>query len=277
VNLASLLTAIHCKESFLCIGLDTDYDKIPSFLRKEKDPIWAFNKLIIEATEALSIAYKFNLAFYEVRGASGWKTLEKTLELIPAHILTIADGKRGDIQNTSQLYAKTFFETFQFDAVTVNPYMGKDAILPFLAYPQKWVFILALTSNQGAEDFQHCLVGDNTPLYQYVIQTAQYWPSSGVIGFVVGATYPEALERLRARLPDTFFLVPGIGAQGGELSRVCKLGPRVIMNISRSILYAGQDKRFAEAAHKAALDAVMQMRQYYNFQAASPPRQNVQQ
>lgn len=269
MNLASLLTAIHYKESFLCIGLDTDYDKIPTFLRKEKDPIGAFNKLIIEATEELAIAYKFNLAFYEVLGSSGWKTLEKTLELIPAHILTIADAKRGDIENTSRLYAKTFFETFQFDALTVNPYMGKDAILPYLAYPQKWVFILALTSNQGAKDFQYCLVGDNTPLYQYVIQTAQHWPTKGVIGFVVGATQAEALERLRARFPDTFFLVPGIGAQGGELSRICKLGPNLIINMSRSILYAGQDTRFAEDAHKAALDTVMQMRQYYNFK--TPP------
>ncbi|MCS6904057.1 MAG: orotidine-5'-phosphate decarboxylase [Bacteroidia bacterium] len=265
MNEAALLTAIYTKRSFLCIGLDTEYEKIPSFLHKERDPIFSFNKSIIEATASLAVAYKLNLAFYEVLGIAGWKTLEKTLEIIPSNILIIADAKRGDIQNTSRLYAKTFFETFHFDAITVNPYMGKDSLIPYFSYPEKWVFVLALTSNSGAQDFQHCVVADDIPLFEYVMQTIALMPKKAEIGFVVGATYPEILLRLRKRFNNTFFLVPGIGAQGGNLSQACKAGPKILLSASRSVLYASNDHHFAEGAYQAAFEMVAEMQKNFDF------------
>lgn len=266
MNPTALLNAIYTKRSFLCVGLDTEYQKIPSFLHKEKDPVFLFNKSIIEATAPLAIAYKFNLAFYEVLGAAGFKTLEKTLQIIPSEIMTIADAKRGDIENTARLYAKAFFETFEFDAITVNPYMGKDTLVPYFSYPQKWVFVLALTSNPGAQDFQHCLVGQGLSLFEYVMQSVEGMSKKAEVGFVVGAGYPQILYKLRQRFPMSFFLVPGLGVQGGDISQVCKIGPRLILSASRSILYAASNGRFVEESYKAALGMVAEMRSNFDFE-----------
>ena len=245
------------KQSFLCIGLDTDLRRIPSHLHYSKDPIFEFNRQIIEATADYAVAYKPNIAFYEAAGPAGWDSLYKTMEIIPDDIFTIADAKRGDIGNTSDMYARAFFEQMNFDAVTVAPYMGRDSVMPFLQYKDKWVFLLALTSNSGAEDFQW-FQQDGTPLYEKVIRTSQEWDSEspGHLGYVTGATRPEYLGDIRKMAPTAFYLVPGVGAQGGSLSAVCEMGLNdqvgLLVNSSRGIIYAGDGEDFADqAANKA--------------------------
>lgn len=256
---------IKAKQSLLCVGLDTDIEKIPAHLQSCKDPIFEFNKAIIEATADLAVAYKINLAFYEQLGRAGWESLEKTLELIPPSIFTIADAKRGDIGNTSRMYAKAFFETMSFDSITVAPYMGEDSVKPFLEYEDKYVFLLALTSNQGAKDFQW--YGEE-PLYKKVITTATEWAKDmpGKLGFVVGATKTEYIEEVRTLSPDSVLLVPGVGAQGGDLQGVCVKGVnpqgKALINASRSIIYAGGGEDFAEKAREEALKMKNDINQY---------------
>lgn len=252
------------KKSFLCIGLDTDPDLIPEHLLEEDDPVYAFNKEIIEATADLCIAFKPNTAFYEINGAAGWETLQKTIAYIPSDIFVIADAKRADIGNTSDRYAKAFFESMDADAITLHPYMGHDSIQPFLKYDEKWAVILALTSNQGSKDFQSLETGpDGGKLYEKVLETTKNWAGPDKIMYVVGATHPEAFGRIRAIIPEHFLLVPGIGAQGGSLAEVVKFGANssvgLIVNASRSILYASKGKDFAEAARAEALKIQQEM------------------
>jgi orotidine-5'-phosphate decarboxylase len=257
------------KQSFLCVGLDTDLSRIPSHLLKTEDPVFEFNRQIIEATHDYAVAYKPNLAFYEALGPKGWESLARTLEIIPDNIFVIADAKRGDIGNTSRLYAKTFFETFNFDAVTIAPYMGKDSVAPFLEFEDKWVFLLALTSNAGSQDFQYH-EDDGVPLYQSVLQKAQIWEKEypGHLGFVVGATRAESLQEVRSIAPESFLLVPGVGAQGGDLHSVCRYGKTdlggLFINSSRGIIYAGGDsKDFAQKAGTAAQKLQQEMANYF--------------
>lgn len=251
-----LVRNILAKQSFLCIGLDTDLECLPPHLLKFDDPVFEFNKQIIEATHDLCVAYKPNLAFYEANGLAGWKSLEKTLTQIPENVFTIADAKRGDIGNTSSLYARAFFKTMNFDAITVAPYMGKDSVAPFLAFDQKWVILLALTSNEGSEDFQFLKLSDNSLLHENVLSKAQQWATPEQLMFVIGATHPEKLREIRQLVPQHFFLVPGIGAQGGSLDAVCEFGMNeevgLLVNSSRGIIYASSGEDFAEAARKEA-------------------------
>lgn len=255
------------KKSFLCVGLDSDIRKIPTFLHDYSDPIFEFNKRIIEATLPYTVAYKINTAFYECMGVTGWLTMEKTLKLIPDNVMVIADAKRADIGNTSQMYAKTFFETFDFDAVTVAPYMGEDSVKPFLQYENKWVFLLALTSNSGANDFQWMSDG-NEKLYEKVLRTSQKWAESspGNLGYVVGATRAEALTEIRQIIPNSLLLVPGVGAQGGDLHGVCQNGATsnggLLINASRAIIYAGNGEDFAEKARLEAEKLQAEMAKY---------------
>ena len=246
-----LYQAILDKKSFLCVGLDTDINKIPKHLLNEEEPIFAFNKAIIDATKDYCVSYKINTAFYESMGIDGWKAMEKTLNYIPSDIFTIADAKRGDIGNTSQMYAKAFFENMDFDSVTVAPYMGEDSVRPFWAYEGKWVILLGLTSNKGSNDFQH-LKDENGPLHQQVMTKANTWGDSENLMFVVGATHPEMFKSIREYAPDNFLLVPGIGAQGGDLEGVVKNGMNdhcgLLINSSRGIIYAGDGEDFAEKA-----------------------------
>lgn len=258
----NLFEIIKKKRSFLCIGLDTDINKIPKHLLDFEDPIFEFNKAIIDATHDLAIAYKPNIAFYESLGPDGWKSLGKTVEHIrntTKDIFIIADAKRGDIGNTSAMYARTFFKTYDFDAVTVAPYMGEDSISPFLAFEDKWSIILALTSNQGASDFQYLedkTTGDR--LFETVLSKAQKWASKDQIMFVVGATKAKALTEIRKIAPNHFLLVPGVGAQGGSLQEVAKYGMNqqcgLLVNSSRGIIYASTDADFAEVARSSALE-----------------------
>ena len=249
-----LISEIHKKQSFLCIGLDVDLNKIPKHLLKEEDPIFAFNKAIIDATHHLAVAYKPNTAFYEAYGIKGWKSLEKTIIYLNKNypeIFTIADAKRGDIGNTSTMYAKAFFEDLGFDSVTVAPYMGKDSIEPFLSFEKKHTIMLALTSNEGAFDFQTQKV-DNTELYKKVLETSKHWKNSSNLMYVVGATKAEYFKEIRKIVPDSFLLVPGVGAQGGNLQDVCKYGMNkdigLLINSSRGIIYASNNSDFANAA-----------------------------
>lgn len=257
MNRAELYANIRKKKSYLCIGLDTDPLKIPAILKNDPDPVFSFNKAIIEATSDLCVAYKPNLAFYESSGAAGWLTLEKTLEIIPDDIFTIADAKRGDIGNTSTLYARAFFEKMKFDSVTVAPYMGRDSVHPFLAFPGKWAIVLALTSNEGAMDFQTSKLAEGGMVYEKVLRTVAGWGTSENIMFVVGATRAEEFEHIRKIIPDHFLLVPGIGAQGGDLKSVSKYGMNdhcgLLVNSSRQIIYASSGSDFAEKARAAAL------------------------
>ena len=240
-----IINQIKLKNSFLCIGLDADLTKIPTHLLKEKDPIFEFNKQIIDATHDLCIAYKPNLAFYEVYGSKGWESLQKTIEYIPKELFTIADAKRGDIGNTSSMYAKAFFENLKFDSVTVAPYMGADSVVPFLEFKNKWVILLALTSNKGADDFQF-FEGNGEKLFEKVLKQSKKWGNENNLMYVVGATRPEMFTEIRKLVPDSFLLVPGVGAQGGELSEVCKYGMNkdcgLLINSSRGIIYAGAIK-----------------------------------
>lgn len=252
------------KKSYLCVGLDTDPHKIPPHLANEKDPVFAFNRAIIDATADLAVAYKPNIAFYEAQGPRGWESLQRTLAYIPADCFTIADAKRGDIGNTSNLYARTFFDPeaagLNFDSVTVAPYMGRDSVTPFLEYEGKWVILLALTSNLGSADFQRRRVSsessDEQPLFEIVIKTAQTWANSEQLMFVVGATQADELGRIRELAPDNFLLVPGVGAQGGSLADVSRRGLTaaggLLVNASRSILYASSGTDFADRARAEA-------------------------
>tara|TARA_B110000908_G_scaffold150856_1_gene185181 strand:+ start:206 stop:1006 length:801 start_codon:yes stop_codon:yes gene_type:complete len=261
-----LVEQIFKKRTFLCVGLDTDLSKIPSFLLKYNDPIFEFNKRIIDATKDLCVAYKPNIAFYESLGSKGWDSLQKTIDYIPDDIFTIADAKRGDIGNTSRMYAKTFFETYNFDSVTIAPYMGADSVTPFLEFKDKWAIILALTSNESSQDFQ--FVKENgTFLYEKVISKSLTWGNEENIMFVTGATHPEKFKELRVLAPNSFFLVPGIGAQGGDLDAVVKFGRNkdmgLLINSSRGIIYAGNDFDFDIKARDKALELKQQMENYF--------------
>ncbi len=260
-----LIEQIQKKKSFLCIGLDVDLAKIPQHLLKEEDPIFEFNKAIIDATHHLCVAYKPNTAFYEAYGLKGWKSLEKTINYLNEthpEIFTIADAKRGDIGNTSTMYAKAFFEDLAFNSVTVAPYMGRDSVEPFLAFDNKHTILLALTSNKGAFDFQTKTV-EGRELYKQVLETSKTWKNSNNLMYVVGATKAEFLGDIRKIIPDSFLLVPGVGAQGGNLQDVCKHGMNkdvgLLVNSSRGIIYASNKLDFAEAAAKNALELQQQM------------------
>ncbi|RLK06791.1 orotidine-5'-phosphate decarboxylase [Tenacibaculum discolor] len=260
-----LVSEIQKKKSFLCIGLDVDLDKIPAHLLQEEDPIFAFNKAIIDATHHLCVAYKPNTAFYEAYGIKGWKSLKRTINYLNEkhpEIFTIADAKRGDIGNTSTMYAKAFFEDLAFDSVTVAPYMGKDSVEPFLAFKDKHTIMLALTSNQGASDFQTKTV-DGKELYKQVIETSKSWKNSQNLMYVVGATKAEYLADIRKIIPESFLLVPGVGAQGGSLEEVCKYGMTdtvgLLINSSRGIIYASNGNDFAKAAATKAGELQKQM------------------
>ena len=266
-----LTDQIKKKKSFLCIGLDVDLEKIPAHLLKEEDPIFAFNKAIIDATHHLCVAYKPNTAFYEAYGLKGWEALSKTIAYLNENypeLFTIADAKRGDIGNTSTMYAKAFFEDLEFDSVTVAPYMGKDSIEPFLAFKGKHTIMLGLTSNTGAFDFQTKTV-EGKPLYQQVLETSKSWQHAENLMYVVGATKAEYFADIRKIIPNSFLLVPGVGAQGGNLQDVCKYGMTdnvgLLINSSRGIIYASSNKDFAEAAAHKAKALQSQMKDILSF------------
>lgn len=273
MNKHQLIELIRKKKSYLCIGLDSDIDKIPDHLLENEDPVFAFNKRIIDATIEYAVAYKPNLAFYESRGLKGWQSFERTVNYLhkfAGQVFTIADAKRGDIGNTSKQYAKAFFDTLPFNAVTVAPYMGEDSVKPFLSFPDKWVILLALTSNAGANDFQLSYVGtDNefenpeaqvqhvkTKLFERVMMKSMQWANDESIMFVVGATKAELLQGIREIAPDHFLLVPGVGAQGGSLEAVSQFGMNkdcgLLVNASRSIIFASKDTDFAQKAKQEA-------------------------
>ena len=265
MNKKDIINQIRAKKSFLCVGLDTDIKKIPQHLLKEDDPVFAFNKAIIDATAKYAVAYKPNTAFYEVYGAKGWQSLEKTINYIKENypeMFVIADAKRGDIGNTSANYARAFFETLNADAITVAPYMGVDSVEPFLGFEGKWVILLALTSNKGSKDFQY-LNADGKELYKNVLLKSQEWAGSDKMMYVVGATHPEELGEIRKMMPDSFLLVPGVGAQGGDLQAVAKYGLNkdcgLIVNSSRGIIYASNGEDFAERAAEEAEKLQKQM------------------
>lgn len=261
-----LIEQIHKKKSFLCIGLDVDLDKIPKHLLLTEDPIFEFNKAIIDATNQVAIAYKPNTAFYEAYGVKGWTSLQKTIAYLNKNypkIFTIADAKRGDIGNTSGMYAKAFFENLQFDAITVAPYMGRDSVEPFLAFENKFTILLALTSNIGAYDFQ-TLKTDNNILYKKVVETSKSWNNAENLMYVVGATKAEFFKEIRKIIPNSFLLVPGIGAQGGSLEEVCTHGLNkevgLLINSSRSIIYASNENDFAYKAREEATKLQQEMK-----------------
>ncbi len=267
---AELIQNVNAKKSFLCIGLDVDLDKIPVHLLEDKDPIFSFNKAIIDATHPFAVAYKPNTAFYEAHGIKGWQALEKTIKYLNKNhpdIFTIADAKRGDIGNTSAMYARAFFDELGFDAVTVSPYMGKDSVEPFLAFKDKHAILLALTSNEGAYDFQIKNM-EGLELYKTVLKTSQTWENSENLMYVVGATKAEYLSEIRKIVPESFLLVPGVGAQGGSLDEVCKYGMTknvgLLVNSSRGIIYASNGKDFAEVAAKEAEKIQIQMKSILN-------------
>lgn len=254
-----LIAQIHSKKSFLAVGLDVDLNKIPKHLLETEDPIFEFNKAIIDATHDLAVAYKPNIAFFEAYGLKGWQSLQKTIDYINGNhpdIFTIADAKRGDIGNTSAMYAKAFFDDLKFDSITVAPYMGKDSVEPFLAFENKHTIMLALTSNEGAFDFQTLKV-DGKELYKQILETSKTWNNSENLMYVVGATKAEYFTEIRKIIPDSFILVPGVGAQGGSLSEVCKYGMNanvgLLINSSRAIIYASNGLDFAEKARAEAL------------------------
>lgn len=260
-----LIDQIQQKESLLCIGLDTDIEKIPAHLKEKEDAIFLFNKEIIDATKELCVAYKINTAFYEAIGVKGWQALEETVNYIPSTHLKIADAKRGDIGNTSNQYAKAFFQTMSFDAVTVAPYMGSDSVKPFLDYEDKWTILLALTSNEGSKDFEQLRTNENF-LFERVITKACEWGTKENLMFVVGATKAEELASIRKIIPNHFLLVPGVGSQGGNLSEVLKFGLNedygLLINVSRAIIYAGKNENFAEEATLVAKGYQSEMKSY---------------
>ncbi len=262
---SALYENIRAKQSFLCIGLDTDIDRIPKHLLASDDPIFEFNKQIIDNTQDLAIGYKPNTAFYEALGPKGMESLKKTMDYIPDDLLVIADAKRGDIGNTSRLYAKSFFEYYNADALTVAPYMGEDSVSPFLEYDDRWIIILGLTSNKGSNDFQHIESKDGIKLHEQVLMTCATYGTADNTMFVIGATQAAYMTKIRKRVPDHFFLVPGVGAQGGSLSEVAKYGMNnqvgLIVNSSRGIIYASEGEDFAEQARQKALVVQQEMAQ----------------
>ncbi|HXS37714.1 MAG TPA: orotidine-5'-phosphate decarboxylase [Flavipsychrobacter sp.] len=262
MNRSLLINEIKSKKSVLCVGLDTDIEKIPSHLLSHEDPVFAFNKAIIDVTKDYAVAYKINTAFYESQGIKGWISLNKTLEYIPDNIFTIADAKRGDIGNTAEHYARTFFNTYPFDSITVAPYMGRDSVSPFLIFPDKWAIVLGLTSNAGSADFQLQQCGDEL-LYEKVLHTVAGWGTTENLMFVIGATRKEQLQRIRSLLPDHFFLIPGVGAQGGDVATVCEntmnKDAGILINVSRGIIFVGNGPDFATYAGKAAKEYQQQM------------------
>jgi orotidine 5'-phosphate decarboxylase len=266
MNRQQLINEIFSKKTFLCVGLDTDINKIPEHLKKEEDPIFAFNKAIIDATAPYCVAYKPNLAFYECYGLKGMVAFEKTIKYLkenhPNHFI-IADAKRGDIGNTSKMYAQTFFEEYNLDSVTVAPYMGEDSVKPFLEYDGKWVILLAFTSNKGSHDFQLTEDQQGERLFEKVLKKSQEWGTTENLMYVVGATQGKMFEDIRRIAPNHFLLVPGVGAQGGSLQEVCKYGMTkdcgLLVNSSRGIIYAGKDKDFAEIAAQKAKELQQEM------------------
>lgn len=264
-----LINQIKQKKSFLCVGLDTDINKIPDFLLDLEDPVFEFNKRIIEATEDLCVAYKPNIAFYESRGLAGWSSLLKTWQALPKTCFSIADAKRGDIGNTATRYAEAFFDEdksgLSFDSITVAPYMGEDSVSPFLEFEDKWAIVLALTSNSGGLDFQMIEDKEGLKLFERVIKKVNNWGNPDNLMYVVGATRGESFSIIRKHAPDHFLLVPGVGAQGGDLAAVCKYGMNkdcgLLVNATRSVIYASNGKDFAEAARKEALRLQKQMEQ----------------
>ena len=266
MNRQQLINEIFTKKSFLCVGLDTDINKIPEHLKKEEDPIFAFNKAIIDATAPYCVAYKPNLAFYECYGLKGMIAFEKTIKYLkeshPNHFI-IADAKRGDIGNTSKMYAQTFFEEYNLDSVTVAPYMGEDSVKPFLEYDGKWVILLALTSNKGSHDFQLTEDKQGERLFEKVLKKSQEWGTTENLMYVVGATQGKMFEDIRRIAPNHFLLVPGVGAQGGSLQEVCKYGMTkdcgLLVNSSRGIIYASKDEDFAEIAGQKAKELQLEM------------------
>jgi orotidine-5'-phosphate decarboxylase len=271
MNKQSIFSEIIKKRSFLCVGLDTEYTKIPKHLLSCDDPIFEFNKAIVDATAPYTVAYKPNIAFYECYGIKGWLSLEKTVHYIKnnyPHLFLIADAKRGDIGNTSKMYAQAFLENLPFDSVTVAPYMGEDSVTPFLSYPQKWVILLALTSNKGAFDFQF-LESNQKPLYETVLRTSQTWGSDENMMYVVGATKAEMLQHIRTIIPNHFLLVPGVGAQGGSLEEVAKYGMNkecgLLVNSSRGIIFADSSENFAEVAAEKAKELQLEMSDLMNL------------
>ena len=266
MNSGQLFNQIKRKQSFLCIGLDTEMAKLPGLLKEVEFPLFEFNRQIIDSTHDLAIAYKPNMAFYECLGTAGWQQLELTVNHIREHypdMLIIADAKRGDIGNTSKKYAETFFKLLNCDAVTVAPYMGSDSVLPFLEYPGKWVILLALTSNQGGDDFQFLNTGNHERLFETVLRKSAQWGNSGNMMYVVGATRASMLVKVREIIPDHFLLIPGVGAQGGDLAEVAEYGLNsrcgLIVNSSRAIIYADSTERFAQVAREKALEMQRQM------------------
>jgi len=267
MNSIELVRQIESKGSFLCVGLDTDLTLIPKSFLKESDPVFAFNKAVIDATEKYTVAYKPNIAFYEAMGPKGWESLQKTMDYIPQEIFTIADAKRGDIGNTAYKYAQTFFDPassgLNFDSITVAPYMGHDSVEPFLTFEDKWVILLALTSNPGSHDFQMSKSEDYIPLYERVMRLAMTWGNAEQMMFVIGATRYDFLQKVREIAPDHFFLVPGVGAQGGSLEDVAKyaMSSRVglLVNSSRGIIYAGHDTAVSAAREAKKMQEEMTM------------------
>lgn len=262
---SELIRQIRIKKSVLCVGLDTDPSKIPAHLRGEEDAVFAFNKAIIDATADYTVAYKLNTAFYEAQGIAGWVSLQNTLEYIPKDIFTIADAKRGDIGNTADQYAATFFDTYPFHSVTVAPYMGEDSVKPFLKRSDRWAIVLGLTSNKGSQDFQMLPVGDGL-LYEQVLRKVASWGSVENLMFVIGATQTEQLRHVRSIIPQHFLLIPGVGAQGGDLDEVCKAALNddagILVNVSRAVIYAGGGEDFAAKAGIAAKEYQQQMSVY---------------
>lgn len=260
MNRQELVEQIKEKQSFLCVGLDTDITKIPEHLLEEEDPIFTFNKAIIEATEDLCVAYKPNIAFYESYGVRGWQSLQKTWQIIPKTCFSIADAKRGDIGNTSNMYAQAFFDEavsgMGFDSITIAPYMGKDSVTPFLDFEDKWAIVLALTSNEGSKDFQNFSNSSGKHLFEEVIDKVNCWGTAENLMYVVGATRGEAFLKIREHAPDHFLLVPGVGAQGGSLQDVCQYGMNkdcgLLVNSTRGIIYASNGRDFAERAREEA-------------------------
>lgn len=260
-----LIDQIQKKRSYLCVGLDTDIAKIPPHLLSESDPVFAFNKAIIDATKDLCVSYKINTAFYEALGVKGWEVMEKTVHYIGDEHFKIADAKRGDIGNTSDQYAKAFFEAMPFDAVTVAPYMGEDSVKPFLQYEGKWAIVLGLTSNKGANDFELQQAGDGL-LYEKVLQTVSIWGSPENLMFVVGATQADAFINIRKLTPHHFYLVPGVGAQGGSLKEISEKAMNsdcgILVNASRAIIYASDKEDFAQQAREVAREYQQEMKNY---------------
>ena len=262
-----LIGQIHQKRSYLCVGLDTDVNKIPKHLRSHPDAVFEFNKKIIDATKDLCVAYKINTAFYEATGAKGWEAMERTVNYIPTEHFIIADAKRGDIGNTSSQYAKAFFETLNFDAITVAPYMGEDSVKPFLEFENKWAIVLGLTSNAGSKDFEQLKLADGEGLlYETVLRKVRGWGTPENLMLVIGATKATEVESIRKIIPDHFLLVPGVGFQGGSLEEVSKYGMNkdcgLLVNASRAIIYASDGENFAEEARAIALQYQEEMKRY---------------